>query len=85
LENLFFNCLLMLKNRRGAIPPPRQDLVLHAQSFDKYAHIAPRELAHEAGYDAFMTGTVFACLVAHASDIAETSSSEEEDGQLCLV
>ena len=62
---------------------PRRDLVRHADGYDSYTSVAPGELAHEAGYDAFMTGTVFACLVAHASENASSTDEEdEEEGQL---
>lgn len=37
--------------------------VAHAPGSDKYAALAPGELAHEAGYDAFMTGSLFVHLL----------------------
>lgn len=37
--------------------------ISHAPGFDKYQGLAPGALAHEAGYDAYMTGAVFACLL----------------------
>jgi poly(A)-specific ribonuclease len=36
--------------------------VRHAPGYDKYASLAPGAAAHEAGYDAFMTGACFAAL-----------------------
>ena len=38
-------------------------LVEHAPGFEKYKGLAPGAAAHEAGYDAFMTGSCFAMLL----------------------
>jgi len=59
---------------------PRSDFVSHADGFDRYRSVAPGELAHEAGYDAFMTGAVFACLVAHAARMHD--EKEQEEGEI---
>jgi poly(A)-specific ribonuclease len=37
--------------------------ISHAPGFDKYRALGAGEAAHEAGYDAYMTGAVFACLL----------------------
>ncbi|KIZ04038.1 hypothetical protein MNEG_3922 [Monoraphidium neglectum] len=37
--------------------------ITHAAGFDKYRGLAPGAKAHEAGYDAYMTGAAFACLL----------------------
>jgi hypothetical protein len=45
-------------------PPPLLPTVAHAEGWGaKYRGLAPGEAAHEAGYDAFMTGAVFAALL----------------------
>lgn len=61
---------------------PRRDFVTHADGYDKYRAVAPGEFAHEAGYDAFMTGAVFACLVAHAASIYEPDEGDQEEGEI---
>jgi hypothetical protein len=43
-----------------AITLPR---ISHAAGFDKYRALGAGEAAHEAGYDAYMTGAAFACLL----------------------
>ncbi|KAK9818287.1 hypothetical protein WJX72_010105 [[Myrmecia] bisecta] len=37
--------------------------VRHADGFERYDSEAPDQFAHEAGYDAYMTGASFACLL----------------------
>ncbi|KAF6265217.1 hypothetical protein COO60DRAFT_1035218 [Scenedesmus sp. NREL 46B-D3] len=37
--------------------------ISHAPGFDKYRALGAGEAAHEAGYDAYMTGAAFACLL----------------------
>jgi poly(A)-specific ribonuclease len=37
--------------------------ISHAAGFDKYRSLGAGEAAHEAGYDAYMTGAAFACLL----------------------
>jgi hypothetical protein len=37
--------------------------ITHAAGFDKYRSLGAGEAAHEAGYDAYMTGAAFACLL----------------------
>lgn len=46
----------------GALPAPVS--VTHAPGFEKYLAVAAGQLAHEAGYDALMTGSVFVALEA---------------------
>ncbi|KAF8069569.1 psi1 [Scenedesmus sp. PABB004] len=46
---------------RGA--PVALPAVAHAPGFEKYRHLAAGQAAHEAGYDAWMTGAAFACLL----------------------
>ncbi|GLC47457.1 hypothetical protein PLESTM_002076300, partial [Pleodorina starrii] len=41
---------------------PARVSVRHAAGFEKYVSVAAGQCAHEAGYDAFMTGSVFAAL-----------------------
>ncbi|EFJ39774.1 hypothetical protein VOLCADRAFT_108501 [Volvox carteri f. nagariensis] len=48
----------------GTGPLPARVSISHARGFEKYVAVAAGELAHEAGYDAFMTGSVFAALEA---------------------
>ncbi|KAG2424232.1 hypothetical protein HYH02_015217 [Chlamydomonas schloesseri] len=50
-----------------APPPPSLPAnvsISHAPGFEKYVDVAAGKLAHEAGYDAYMTGAVFAALEA---------------------
>ncbi|GBF97539.1 poly(A)-specific ribonuclease, partial [Raphidocelis subcapitata] len=47
----------------GGMQGTRLPRVVHAAGFDKYRGLAAGTLAHEAGYDAFMTGAAFACLL----------------------
>lgn len=42
---------------------PRLPSVSHALGFEKYSQVEAGGCAHEAGYDAFMTGVAFASLV----------------------
>ncbi|KAG2427675.1 hypothetical protein HXX76_012324 [Chlamydomonas incerta] len=52
-----------------APPPPALPAnvaIAHAPGFEKYVDVAAGKLAHEAGYDAYMTGAVFAALEAVA-------------------
>jgi hypothetical protein len=37
--------------------------ITHAAGFDKYRSLGADEAAHEAGYDAYMTGAAFACML----------------------
>ncbi|KXZ50071.1 hypothetical protein GPECTOR_18g5 [Gonium pectorale] len=46
----------------GAPPLPARVVVSHAAGFEKYVAVAAGQLAHEAGYDAFMTGSLFVAL-----------------------
>lgn len=66
----------------AACVTPRNDFVTHADGYEKYKSVPPGELAHEAGYDAFMTGTVFACLVAHAAKMHERGEEDQEEGEI---
>ena len=60
-------------------------LVGHAPGFDMYREVGAGEAAHDAGYDAFMTGAAFACLFARYEDraaAADEEGDEEEEGQI---
>ena len=58
-------------------------VVRHADGYDMYAGIGAGEAAHDAGYDAFMTGAVFACLLQLDDGSAgEGDQEEEEEGQI---
>lgn len=72
-----FSCDDLKKQVEAADIIPRSNLVVHDQGFEDYASVAPGECAHEAGYDAFMTGAVFACLVEHASTASMDALEEE--------
>lgn len=67
---------------KAASVEPRPDFIAHADGYDKYASVSPGEFAHEAGYDAFMTGAVFACLVAHAARMHEQDGTHQEEGEI---
>jgi poly(A)-specific ribonuclease len=50
--------------------------ISHAAGFDKYRSLGAGKAAHEAGYDAYMTGAAFACLLPLvAGKIAADSNS----------
>ena len=73
-----FSCDDLKKQVEAAEITPRSNLVVHDEGFEDYAAVAPGECAHEAGYDAFMTGAVFACLVEHASTASVDEDVDEE-------
>ncbi|GFR48725.1 hypothetical protein Agub_g10682 [Astrephomene gubernaculifera] len=52
---------------------PARFTVSHCRGFEKYVAVAAGQLAHEAGYDAFMTGCVFVAL--------ETILAEQQNAQ----
>ena len=54
--------------------------LIHAPGFSKYEKIEAGGLAHEAGYDAYMTGAVFAHLVPLVR--AKASLSDDQDDPL---
>jgi hypothetical protein len=56
--------------------------VEHAPGFEKYKGLEPGAAAHEAGYDAFMTGSCFAMLltVKQAAEAAAAASSAAAAG-----
>jgi hypothetical protein len=53
--------------------------VEHAPGYTRYSGVAGAELAHEAGFDAFMTGACFAALLplSAASDAAQAAAAVE--------
>lgn len=63
-----------------------EGLVTHAEGYDMYRDIGAGEAAHDAGYDAFMTGAAFACMAVRAEESAEDAEDgeeeEEEEGQI---
>ena len=62
-----------------------EGLVTHAPGYDMYRDVGAGEAAHDAGYDAFMTGAAFACMSVRSKDgeeDAEEGAEEEEEGQI---
>lgn len=63
-EGIAGDTLQLLQAASDAAGEPIQlPTIIHAPGFDKYRMLAAGEAAHEAGYDAYMTGAAFACLL----------------------
>lgn len=61
-----------------------EGLVTHAAGYDMYRDVGAGEAAHDAGYDAFMTGAAFACMSIRSEKNKEAAgeAEEEEEGQI---
>lgn len=59
--------------------------VAHAEGFERYQGTQGAAFAHEAGFDAFMTGAVFATVLElqRAADAADTPMLLERPQQVC--
>ena len=68
----------------GELTNANESLVGHAEGYDMYDGLGAGEAAHDAGYDAFMTGAVFAHLLQleETRKVGVEDEEDDEEGQI---
>jgi poly(A)-specific ribonuclease len=67
----------------GELISKHGNLVSHAEDFNMYSSVEAGQAAHDAGYDAYMTGAAFACLLEQGKASKEEMVDEDdEEGEI---